>query len=138
MIKKIFYSLFIVSFMYASHYDSAIELYKNKEFKKAAVEFEKSANNKNSESSYILGYLYTGGIGVKADLKQSLKWYEKAAKAGHTNAQVNLGFMYIAGHGTKVDYKKAAHWIGKAKEKGNQKASIMWNEFKLYEYGNQK
>ena len=138
MLKKILFSLCISTYMYASHYDTGIEFYQNKDFKKAAVEFEKSANEANAESAYILGYLYTGGIGLKADLKQSLKWYERAAVQGHTNAQVNLGFMYIAGHGTKVDYKKAAHWIAKAKASGNKKASIMWNEFKLYDYVDKK
>ena len=138
MFKKIFLSLFIASYMYASHYDTGIEFYKNKDFKKAAEQFKKSADDANAEAAYILGYLYTGGIGVKANLKQSLKWYERAAVQGHTNAQINLGFMYIAGHGTKLDYTKAAHWIAKAKASGNEKAKVMWNEFKLYDYENKK
>jgi TPR repeat protein len=134
MYKKILFSLIISTYLYANHYDKGIEFYKKNDFTNAYSEFLKSAKNDNSESAYILGYFYTGGIGTKADLKESLRWYQKAAAQGHINAQINLGFMYIAGHGTKVDYTKAAYWIKKAKDIGNQKAILMWEEFKLDKY----
>ncbi len=110
-------------------------IYASKEdYKKAFKWFQKAANVGNIKAAYNLGYFYTGGLGVKMDLKESLKWYEKASIAGNIDAQINLGFMYISGHGTKKDYKKAAYWIKKAKDTGNPKASIMWEQFKLYDY----
>ena len=109
-----------------------------KNFKEAFKWFEKAANKDDAKAAYNLGYFYTGGLGVKMDLKQSLKWYKKAATLGNIDAQLNLGFMYIGGHGTKVDYKKAAYWIKKVKDTGNEKATIMWKEFKLGQYGDKK
>ena len=134
MYKKILVSLIISTYLYANHYDKGIEFYKKNDFNNAYSEFLKSAKNDNGESAYILGYFYTGGLGVKRDLKKSLQWYEKSAKLGHIDAQLNLGFMYIAGHGTKVDYKKAAYWIKKAKDAGHPKADVMWKQFKLETY----
>jgi len=135
---KIWLSLVLSLSLFASDYDKGIEFYNAKEYKKAVKYFIKAGNNGDLESAYIMGYLYTGGIGVKGDLKKSLQWYEKSAKGGHINAQINLGFMYIAGHGTKVDYNKASIWIGKAKAQGSQKAKLMWEEFKLDTYKKQK
>jgi uncharacterized protein len=129
---KIFITLVLIySSLIANNFNDGIKFYKEKNFKEAAVSFKKAANNGNLEASYILGYFYTGGLGVKHDLKESLVWYTKAASAGHVNAQINLGFMYIAGHGTDSNYKKAAYWINKAKQNGNEKALKLWNEFEL-------
>ena len=105
-----------------------------KNYEKAFQWFLKSANAGNDKASYNLGYFYTGGLGVKQDLKKALQWYEKSAIAGNINAQINLGFAYIGGHGTKVDYKKASFWIKKAKDSGSSKAKILWDEFKLKNY----
>ena len=138
MKNKLLISLLLTSYLFGSSYDDAIDLYKQNKFKEASKLFTKAANNGNLESAYILGYLYTGGIGVKPDLKKAVKWYKKAANGGHTNAQINLGWAYIGGQGVKVDYTKAAYWIKKAKDKGNKKAQVMWNEFKLDRYWNKK
>ncbi len=131
MIKKIFLVVFLVGYLFSSDYHDAITLYKQNKFQEASKLFLKAAQAGDAESAYILGYLYTGGIGVKPDLKESVKWYKIAAKKGHTNAQVNLGWAYIGGQGVKVDYKKAAFWVKKAKDKGSVQAKRLWNEFKL-------
>ena len=138
MRKKMVTFLLICSSLIASDYDDAIGLYKQKHYKEASKLFTKSANSGDKESAYILGYLYTGGVGVEQDLKKSAFWYEKAAKLGHTNAQINLGWAYIGGMGRKVDYEKAAYWIKKAKQKGAKKAQMLWDEFKLYKYEDKK
>ena len=110
-------------------------IYASKEdYKNAFQWFKKAANIGNAKAAYNLGYFFTGGLGVKMNLKMALIWYEKAAKAGDVNAQLNLGFMYIGGQGTKSDYKKASFWIKKAKDTGSAKANLMWEQFKLEEY----
>ncbi|MBT3280255.1 MAG: sel1 repeat family protein [Campylobacteraceae bacterium] len=132
--KKLLIFIMICTSLIANDYNDAIKLYNENNFKDAAVSFEKAANSGNIEAAYIMGYIYTGGQGVKQNLKESLSWYTKAAALGHTNAQINLGFMYIGGQGTKLDYKKAAYWIGKAKASGSSKAALLWDEFKLSDY----
>jgi TPR repeat protein len=105
-----------------------------KYFEKAFKWFEKAAMLGNAKASYYLGYFYTGGLGVKADLKKAFKWYQFSAKNGNINAQINLGFSYISGLGTTKSYKKAAFWIKKAKNTGNLKAITLWEQFKLNDY----
>ena len=73
--KQIIIFLFAVSVLLSnelSNYDKGVKYYNSKEYKKAFKYFEKSANSNNSESAYILGYFYTGGVGVKQNLKQAL------------------------------------------------------------------
>ena len=89
----------------------------------------------NNKAAYNLGYFYTGGLGVPMDLKEALKWYEISAKDGNIDAQINLGFAYMSGHGTKKDLHKASFWIKKAKDTGSSKAKLIWEQFKLDEYG---
>ena len=136
--KKLLIFIMICSSLIANDFNDGIRAYNENNYKEASAYFTKAASSGNSEAQYILGYIYTGGQGVKYDLSKALAWYTKAAMAGHTNAQINLGFMYIGGQGTKKDYKKAAYWINKAKESGSAKAAILWDEFKLYDYVEKK
>ncbi|MEA2019130.1 MAG: tetratricopeptide repeat protein [Campylobacterota bacterium] len=114
-------------------------IYASKEDYKNAVKwFKKAALKGDNKAAYNLGYFYTGGLGVAMDLKEAFKWYTHSAKDGNINAQINLGFAYIGGHGTKKDLKQAAFWIKKAKDTGSSKAELLWDQFKLYEYGEKK
>jgi TPR repeat protein len=134
--QKIFIILFFgAAMLFANNYNTAIDYYQKGDMKNAFIYFKKAANQKDIKSAYILGYLYTGGIGTKQDLKKAVKWYEIAAKAGNVKAQVNLGFNYIGGLGVEKDYKKAAYWIYKAKDKSPQ-AQNLWDEFHLSQYYN--
>lgn len=134
MKKRILIPILLATSLFANSFNEGINYYQKGDYDNASKAFLKSANNGNLEASYILGYFYTGGLGVKQSLKESLSWYEKAANGGHVKAQINLGFMYIGGQGTKVDYKKAAHWIKKAKDAKHPKAQLLWDQFKLEEY----
>ncbi len=110
-------------------------IYASKEdFVNAFKWFEKAALKGNNKAAYNLGYFYTGGLGVKMDLKKALKWYEISAKDGNINAQLNLGFAYMSGHGTDKNLKQASYWIKKAKDTGSSKAAQMWEQFKLTDY----
>ncbi len=134
MKKRILLPIFLATSLFANTFNNGIDHYQKGDYKEASKAFLQSANNGNLEASYILGYLYTGGLGVKQSLKESLSWYEKAAIGGHAKAQINLGFMYIGGQGTKVDYEKAAYWIKKAKDAEHPKAQLLWEQFKLEKY----
>ena len=46
-----------------------------------------------------LGDMYSGGFGVKQDVKRAIELYESAANQGHHIAQFNLGQIYAKGRG---------------------------------------
>ena len=56
------------------------------------------------------------GIGVPANMLESVEWYEKAALGGDRNAAISLALMYDSGHGVKQNSTTATKWWQKAAE----------------------
>ena len=59
----------------------------------------------------ILGDLYEGGLGVKRDYYEAVKWYRLAAAQGLAMAQYNLGLAYKNGKGVLQDTVRAHMWF---------------------------
>ena len=76
-----------------------------------------------AEAQYILGYMYSKGLGVTQDYKEAVKWYTKAAEQGHADAQHSLGFMRDNGQGVAQDYKSAHMWFNIAAANGGSDAA---------------
>lgn len=89
-------------------------------YEKAFEWYQKSANLKNENSMFTLGYMYLSGLGTPKDEEKGLEWTQKAADAGHVIAWRNLGAVYYNKH----DTVQARYWWQKAKEKGNLYATF--------------
>lgn len=85
---------------------------------KAAMWYEKAAEQGVAEAQFNLGMLYANGEGIPKDIKKAATWFEKAANQGYAYAQNNLGAMYYAGKGVPKDHKQAAAWYEKAAVQG--------------------
>jgi Variant SH3 domain/Sel1 repeat len=68
----------------------------------------------NADAQFQLGQRYAGGLDVKLDKKEALKWFEKAAAQGHAPAQLALGRVYEKGEGKKKSLSSAQKWYAKA------------------------
>jgi localization factor PodJL len=55
--------------------------------------FTRAAERGYVDSAYDLAVLYERGIGVRQDLKQSLKWYSVAALAGDAPSKERAQFL---------------------------------------------
>jgi localization factor PodJL len=88
------------------------------DMKKAAVWFEKAANQSMPQAQYSLANLYEKGHGVKKDLMVARLWYERAAEAGNVKAMHNLAVLHAEGGLGKPDFKQAAGWFTKAADHG--------------------
>ena len=106
-IYKILILLFLVVNVYSSDLQDGFKEYTNKQYKKAAIFFEKAAINGSSKAEFLLASLYDTGKGVNQNNKKALYWYEKAAINGNVNAQFLLAMKYEKGEGVKKDLKKA-------------------------------
>lgn len=80
-----------------------------------------------------LGWAYQKGTGVKADMKEAVKWFRKAADQSAPEAQDALGEMTQAGQGTKRDLNEAIRLYRLAGDKGN--VAAQYNLAYLYEQG---
>ena len=54
---------------------------------------EKDASNGSVRAATLLGLIYGGGLGVKPDVRASLKWYRIGAEGGNREAQYNLAIL---------------------------------------------
>jgi TPR repeat protein len=52
--------------------------------------FEQAAAQNDASAQYVLGQIYTKGLGVKRNESQGRAWLEKAAENGNTAAQALL------------------------------------------------
>lgn len=63
----------------ADEYMEALELYQDKNYKKAYATIKREANKDNKSAQYILAKMYEKGEGVKKDISKAMYWYKKAA-----------------------------------------------------------
>lgn len=85
---------------------------------RAALWFEKAAQQGNDYAQKMLADLYEEGRGLPKNLLLAADWREKAAKRGNVQAQFLLGKMYLAGAGVGQDKARAAYWLNRAAIEG--------------------
>ena len=92
--------------------------------KAAFEEFAKAARMGHGPAQNNLGLMYQTGVGVKANLEESVRWYQHAANQGNLDAQFNLGLMTLKGEGgLKADKVKAFVLWGRAAMKAHPQAT---------------
>lgn len=103
------------------------------DYKKAAIWFQKAADQGIPNAAYNLGVLYHQGLGVDADIDEALRWYDMAAEMGHAEGQYNLGIAYIEGIGVSYDAEMARDYFESAAQGGVMEAA--YNLGLIYENG---
>ena len=86
---------------------------------KAALWFERAAEQGNDYAQKMLADLYEEGRGLPKNLQLAADWREKAAKRGNVQAQFLLGKMYLDGAGVKPDPVRGAYWLNRAATEGD-------------------
>ena len=99
----------------------------------AISSLERSSEEGNCYSSYLLGLLYQKGELVTGDPRKSLSYYEKSGQQGNPRGYNIIGFNYKQGRGVEQSYKKAIEYYQRAADQGN--ATAMFNLGILYETG---
>ncbi|NJK91780.1 MAG: sel1 repeat family protein [Blastochloris sp.] len=87
---------------------------------KAAIWYEKAANQGHEGAQNDLGLLYYQGRGVKVDGTKAVFWLEKAAAQNNLNAMVNLGVIYDEGKVLPGDPVLAMKWFVLAGKRGDE------------------
>ncbi|MFN0204157.1 MAG: tetratricopeptide repeat protein [Bacteroidia bacterium] len=93
----------------------------------------KSSQYFSSRWQAQLGFMYSGGLGVKQDAYEAIKWFRKAAEGGNAMGQYHLGTMYEVGRTVPPNSSLAASWYEKAANQDFDEAQ--WKLGFFYEYG---
>jgi TPR repeat protein len=88
----------------------------------AAKEFQRKADQGDSQGEVELGNAYTLGQGVPLNYKKAAYWYRRAANQGDEQGEAALGFAYEIGQGVALNYKKAVYWYRRAADQGDKQA----------------
>jgi hypothetical protein len=80
------------------------------------------AEKGDPESQYMLGDMYTKGVGVGTDSSQAIEWYGKSASQRYAKAEYNLGLIYYDGIGTRKNNATALEWFTRAAEQNHAAA----------------
>jgi localization factor PodJL len=88
------------------------------DFSKAAIWFQRAADQGLAPARYRLAGLYEKGTGVPRDVAKAKGLYLLAAAAGNASAMHNLAVMYASGTDGKTDMQEAAKWFIKAANLG--------------------
>jgi hypothetical protein len=86
---------------------------------KAALWFQRSAEQEHVEAQARLGLMHVDGNGVPQDYAKAAYWTAKAAEQGNSAMQLMLSWMYQAGKGVPQNYVKAMQWYTRADEQAN-------------------
>jgi len=96
-----------------------------KDAQRAAVDFQRSAEQGVSTSQAMLGMLYAEGNGVPKDFAKAVQWFQKAADQGDPLGCVGIGMAYEKGvAGMPRDKQKAIEWYKKAGDDPAAKKSL--------------
>lgn len=108
----------------AHRYRQAEAALEDEQYERAALPLQLLALQGHQNAQFMMGLVYSNGLGVGSDPQQAIHWYELAAKQGHIDAQYNLGVAYSTGKGVNTDNVKAAGWWRKAAVQGNTDAQF--------------
>ena len=81
-----------------------------------------AAESGDAGSATNMGYLYSNGLGVKANQMEAVGWFRKAADQGDLAAQFNLANAYEYGTGVTQNIDEALTWYKKAAAQGDEDA----------------
>jgi uncharacterized protein len=93
----------------------------------AAKWYEAAAKHDDSRAAYMIGYMYSTGVGVgtdRVDPQKAATYLEQAAKGGDRQAQKRLGYDYETAFGVSKDYQQAGYWYRKATDQGDLRAGV--------------
>jgi TPR repeat protein len=110
--------MILVLFSGQAFANQCVELMKKEDYYEASPVCEKMAKKGDVVSQYTMGVLYYQGMGVMADMGQSVKWLRKAAEKNHRLAQYNLGIMIANGQGVQADLVEAYAWLSLSAKNG--------------------
>jgi TPR repeat protein len=90
----------------------------SQDFTKAAIWYQKAAEQNDARSQYDLGCLYLFNT-APLDYAKGIAWFRKAAEQGFPAAQTDLARFYQNGEYAPQDYALALSWYRRAAERGN-------------------
>lgn len=121
------------SVIYAAAFEDGAFWYQVEEYQRAFPILQKLSNESHPDALFLLGQMYDGGKGVKADPQKAFHLWREAHKGGSLHATEALAFVTLMGRGTENDSVRAFELFLDAGMRGSKEA--MENLGLLFETG---
>jgi TPR repeat protein len=103
------------------------------DYKRAESLARDLAGTGDAKAQYLLGQLYTKGLGVSQNHYEAARWYRKSAEQGNPEAETALGQSFELGRGVGRNYGEAARWYRLAADRGETEAQFLIGQ--MYDRG---
>ena len=136
ILKKLFFTFIFAAIAmqsYGQSLDEGQRLFDAKEYEQAFLILRPLAEEGDPQAQYLLGFMYTKGVGVEEDLHVAARWHTAAADQNHTKAMIQLSLRYVHGSGVPKNVQKAVLLLREAAALGD--AGAMYNLARFYEMG---
>ena len=89
------------------------------DYQSALKFWQTRASKGDAQAQFNLALMYHGGLGVKANEAEAVKWYQTAAENNSILAQEYMAVAYQEGwFGLKRDPEKAKYWYKRLSQNG--------------------
>ncbi len=103
--------------------------YENKDYSSALKHWKPLAEEGNPDAQYLVGIMFSNGLGVPVDFEKAGKWFLKSATQGDVGAQYLTGVFLASGKGFSKDLNRASHWFKEAARQGYPDAQSRLGEW---------
>ncbi len=130
----VFLATFVTSSIsFAQNLERGAQAFFEKDYDVAYEELMPLAEEGEPMAEFLIGSMYSEGLGLPQDRKTGFVWMRRAADHGNVYAQALLGAMYRYGRGIPKDYDKAFTYFSLAVDQGSEAA--LHGLAGLYHYG---
>ena len=98
--------------------EAGADAYRQADFPTALKELMPAAEKGDPVAQYLLGKMYSAGLGVERDQKKATDLFKSSAEAGLPYAQADLGNALVLGDGIEQDFIEGIKWLLIASDTG--------------------
>lgn len=102
--------------------EEGADAYRRADFATALKELKPAAETGSPVAQYLLGKMFSAGLGVERDQKKATELFKASAEKGLAYAQVDLGNALVLGDGVEQDFIEGIKWLIIASDTGLEDA----------------
>jgi len=107
--------------------EAGADAYRQADFPAALKELKPAAAKGDPVAQYLLGKMYSAGLGIERNQKKATELFKASAEAGLPYAQVDLGNALVLGDGIEQDFIEGIKWLLIAADVGVAEAKTQLN-----------
>lgn len=106
-----------------------LEAFRSARYDVAVKELAPAAKAGDPDAQYLLGRLYTAGLGVERNHETAAELYRQGAEGGNFESAQEYGTALVAGTGVEQNFEEGLKWLYVAMQGGLPTAKVYLDQF---------